>query len=117
LGHREIYTFFGAGWDGTPLADSIIYHEDTMEYTSGELRLTGQWDWLDFVAGLFYYDGYAKENGQPQNVRTGAQQYHDVFYYPEAKAAYLNVTVRPYELFGFAEGFSLTGGLRRSDDE
>jgi iron complex outermembrane receptor protein len=117
LGHRQIYTFFGAGWDGTPLADSIIYHEDKMEYTSGELRLTGQWDWLDFVAGLFYYDGYAAENGQPQNVRTGTQQYHDVFYYPEAKAAYLNVTFKPYELLGFAEGLSINGGLRRSDDE
>ena len=110
-GYREIYTRFGAGWDGTPLADSIIYHEDDMWYWSGELRLTGQHGWLDWVAGVFYYDGYAGENGLPQNVRTGAQQFHDVFYYPQAKAAYLNATVRPFDRL------SINGGIRRSTDE
>ncbi len=111
--YRSIYTRFGAGWDGTPLADSIIYHEDTMTYWTGELRLTGQHDWLDWVAGVFYYDGEAVENGHPQNVRNGTQQFHDVFYYPQAKAAYVNVTVRP----PFIPGLSLNGGLRRSSDE
>jgi iron complex outermembrane receptor protein len=112
-GYREIYTRFGAAWDGTPLADSIIYHEDTMNYWSGEFRLTGQHGWLDWVAGVFYYDGKAIENGHPQNVRNGTQQFHDVFYYPQAKAAYLNATVRP----PWIDGLSLTGGLRRSTDE
>jgi len=116
-GYRRIYTRFGAGWDGTPLADSIIYHEDTMTYWSGELRLTGQHGWLDWVAGLFYYDGKAVENGHPQNVRNGTQQFHDVIYHPEAKAAYLNATLRPYELFGILDGLSINGGIRRSRDE
>ena len=112
-GYRNIYTRFGAGWDGTPLADSIIYHEDSMNYWTGEFRLTGQHGWLDWVAGVFYYDGNATENGQPQNVRTGTQQFQDVYYNPKAKAAYLNVTVRP----PWIEGLSLNGGLRRSTDE
>ena len=116
-GYRHIYTRFGAGWDGTPLADSIIYHEDTMSYWNGELRLAGQHGWLDWVGGLFYYDGKAVENGHPQNVRNGTQQFHDVIYYPEAKAAYLNATVRPYEIIGILEGLSLNGGIRRSDDK
>jgi len=109
-GYREIDTRFGAAWDGTPLADSIIYHEDNMWYWSGEFRLTGQHGWLDWVAGVFYYDGYASENGHPQNVRNGTQQFHNVYYYPNAKAAYLNVTVRPFD------GLSLNGGIRRSKD-
>lgn len=116
-GYREIYTRFGAGWDGTPLADSIIYHEDTMSYWNGELRLTGQHGWLDWVAGLFYYDGKAIENGHPQNVRNGTQQFHDVIYRPQAKAAFLNATFRPFEALGILEGFSLSGGIRRSSDE
>ncbi len=109
-GYREIDTRFGAAWDGTPLADSIIYHEDNMWYWSGEFRLTGQHGWLDWVAGVFYYDGYASEHGRPQNVRNGTQQFHNVYYYPEAKAAYLNVTVRPFDRL------SLNGGIRRSED-
>jgi iron complex outermembrane receptor protein len=115
-GYREIDTVFTAGWDGTPLADSVIFHEDHMSYWTGELRLAGQFDWLDFVGGLFYYDGKADEFGRPQNVRVGSQRFQTVLYRPEAKAAYLNVTVRPYEAFGILEGLSFNGGIRRSDD-
>ena len=117
FGMRRIHTQFGANYDGTPLVDAYIYHEDDMKYWTGEFRLTGQHGWVDWTAGLFYYDGKATERGQPQNTAAGTQQFHDVFYYPNAKAAYLNVTLRPYELLGFAEGLSLNGGLRRSSDK
>ena len=115
-GYREVDTVFGAAWDGTVLNDSFIFHEDHMWYWSGEFRLAGRHKWFDWVGGLFYYDGYADETGRPQNTRLGTQQYQRVLYYPEAKAAYLNVTVRPYDMFGFMDGLSLTGGIRRSDD-
>ena len=115
-GYREVDTVFGAGWDGTVLNDSFIFHEDHMWYWSGEFRVAGTFDAFDFVGGLFYYDGYADETGRPQNHRLGTQQYQRVLYYPEAKAAYLNVTLRPFEALGIAEGLSLTGGVRRSDD-
>jgi iron complex outermembrane recepter protein len=112
-GYREIDTTFGSSWDGTPLADSIIYHDDQMWYWSGEFRLTGRHGWLDWVAGVFIYDGFADEDGRPMNVRLGTQQYQNVYYYPNAKAGYLNVTVRP----PFLPGVSLSGGIRRSDDK
>jgi len=115
-GYREIDTKFGSSWDGTPFADSIIFHEDHMWYWSGELRLIGQHGWVDWVGGIFYYDGFADEDGQPQNTRLGTQQYQNVYYYPNAKAAYLNATVRPYDLLGVLEGFGISGGIRRSDD-
>ncbi len=117
VGYRKIYTKFGANYDGTPLVDAYIYHEDKMKYWTGEFRLTGQHGWLDWVAGVFYYDGEATERGQPQNTRNGTQQYHDVKYSPKAKAAYLNATFRPYEAFGALEGLSFNGGIRRSDDQ
>jgi iron complex outermembrane receptor protein len=116
-GYREIDTTFGSSWDGTPLADSVIYHDDQMWYLNGEFRLVGQHDWFDWVGGLFYYDGFADEDGRPQNTRLGTQQYQTARYYPNAKAAYLNVTVRPYDLFGALEGLSINGGIRRSDDK
>jgi iron complex outermembrane receptor protein len=109
-GYREMETEFGAAWDGTPLADSIIFHRDTTWNWNGELRLTGRYDWFDFSAGLFYYKGFADENGRPQNVRLGTQQYQNVYYSPNAKAGYLNVSVRPLD------GLSLNGGIRRSED-
>ncbi|MGX7893938.1 TonB-dependent receptor [Tsuneonella sp. HG222] len=117
FGTRHIYTRFGANYDGTPLADAYIFHEDTMKYWTGEVRLTGQHGFMDWTGGLFYYDGEAIERGQPQNTAAGTQQFHDVFYYPKAQAAYLNVTFRPFEAFGFAEGLSFNGGIRRSKDE
>lgn len=110
-GYREISTTFGSSWDGTPFADSIIYHDDQMWYFNGEFRLVGRHGWLDWVAGLFYYDAFADEDGRPQNTRLGTQQYQSVLYYPEAKAAYLNATVRPFDRL------SITGGIRRSKDE
>jgi iron complex outermembrane receptor protein len=110
-GYRKMDTFFGAAWDGTIFNDSLIYHEDHTWNWNGELRLTGKHDWIDWNAGLFYYKGYASENGEPQNVRVGTQQYQYVYYHPEAKAAYLNVTVRPFSRL------SLNGGVRRSDDK
>ena len=61
-----------------------------------------------------YYDGKAVENGHPQNVRNGTQQFHDVIYRPQAKAAFLNATLRPFEALGILEGLSLNGGIRRS---
>lgn len=115
-GYRKIDTVFGAAWDGTVLNDSFIFHEDHMDYRTGEFRLTGRYRWLDWVGGLFYYKGTADENGQPQNTRLGTQQYQNVYYYPKAKAAYLNVTLRPYEILGILDGLSLNGGIRRSDD-
>jgi iron complex outermembrane receptor protein len=111
-GYREMTTEFGAAWDGTPLADSIIFHRDSTWNWNGEVRLTGRYHWLDFSAGGFYYKGYADETGLPQNVRLGTQQYQYVYYYPKAKAAYLNVTVRP----SFLPDVSLNGGIRRSED-
>ncbi|MFO7286616.1 MAG: TonB-dependent receptor [Gammaproteobacteria bacterium] len=110
-GHREIDTFFGAAWDGTVLNDSLIFHEDHMKYENAELRFTGVHPRFDWVAGLFYYDGVADENGRPQNVRLGTQQYQNVYYYPSAKAAFANITFR------VTDTISLNYGIRRSKDE
>jgi len=109
-GYRSMKTLFGAAWDGTIFNDSLIYHQDETWNWNGEFRLTGQYDHIDWVGGIFYYKGDAQETGQPQNTRNGTQQFHNVHYFPKAKAAYLNVTWRPIDRL------SLNGGIRRSDD-
>jgi iron complex outermembrane receptor protein len=115
-GYRAMKTEFNSGWDGTPLADSIIHHRDKTWNWSGEARLTGQYSFLDFSLGVFYYKGNADEYARPQNTRLGTQQFQTVFYDPKAKAAYLNVTLRPFTA-GALAGLSFNGGIRRSDDK
>jgi iron complex outermembrane receptor protein len=110
-GWRAMDMEFGAASDGTPLNDSIIYHLYDEDHITGELRLTGQHDWLDWVAGVFYYKGDALHLGQPQGVRAGTQRFQTDTYEPESIAGYGNVVVRPFD------GLSLTGGLRYSDDQ
>jgi len=110
-GYREMFMEFGAASDGTPLQDSLIYHSYDESHWTGELRLTGQHGWLDWVAGVFYYDGEAEHLGQPQDVEGGTQRYQVDRYIPTAKAGYANVVVRP------TDRLSVTGGIRYSDDE
>jgi len=110
LGWRAMDQRFGAASDGTVLNDSIIYHEVHEDHTTGELRLTGQMPWIDWVLGAFYYDGAAEHLGQPQGVRAGTQRYQRVLYSPLSKAVYANAIVRPFARL------SITGGLRYSDD-
>ncbi len=109
-GWRAMDMEFGAASDGTPLNDSIIYHSYDEDHVTGELRLTGQHDWFDWVAGAFYYKGSALHLGQPQGVRAGTQRYQTDTYEPKSLAGYANVIVRP------VDGLGLTGGLRYSDD-
>ncbi|MXO67091.1 TonB-dependent receptor [Altericroceibacterium endophyticum] len=110
-GWRALDMSFGAASDGTPLNDSIIFHSYDEDHVTGELRLTGQHDWLDWVGGVFYYKGTALHLGQPQGVRAGTQRYQTDTYKPESIAGYANAILRP------TDRLSLTGGLRYSDDK
>ncbi|WP_375201500.1 TonB-dependent receptor [Hyphococcus sp.] len=111
-GYRELQLAFGAASDGTPLNDSIIYHQFDETHWSGEARFTGQHDWIDWVAGFFYYKGDAYHLGQPQGVRAGTQRFQVDTYEPTAWAGYGNVVIHLLD-----DRLNLTGGVRRSDDE
>ena len=110
-GWRKMDLRFGAASDGTVFNDSIIYHEFHEHHWNGELRLTGQHDFLDWVGGVFYYKGSAEHLGQPQGVRAGTQRFQVDYYNPESWAAFANVVLHPFE------GLNVTGGLRYSDDK
>lgn len=111
-GYRKLNLSFGAASDGTPLNDSIIYHEFEETHWNSEVRLTGQHDWIDWVAGFFYYAGSAEHLGQPQGVRAGTQRFQVDLYEPTAWAGYGNVVIHLLD-----DRLNLTGGIRRSDDE
>jgi len=111
-GWRALDLSFGAASDGTPLNDSIIYHEFHEEHWNGELRLTGQHGMLDWVTGVFYHTGTAEHIGQPQGVRAGTQRYQVDNYDPTAWAGYAN------GILHLMDGrLNVTGGVRYSDDQ
>lgn len=111
-GYRVLDLEFGAASDGTVLNDSIIFHLFDEKHWNGEARFTGQHDWIDWVAGFFYYKGSAYHLGQPQGVRAGTQRFQVDLYEPTAWAGYGNVVIHLMD-----DRLNLTGGLRRSDDE
>lgn len=111
-GYRKLNLSFGAASDGTVLNDSIIYHSFDESHWNGEVRLTGQQKWIDWVAGFFYYDGDAEHLGQPQGVRAGTQRFQVDSYLPKAWAGYGNAVVH------LMDGrLNVTGGVRHSHDE
>lgn len=110
-GYRKLDMRFSSASDGTVLADSIIFHQYQGDHWTGEARLTAQYDFIDVVGGLFYYEGSYHHIGFPTNVQAGTQRFQDDIYAPKAWAGYTNVVVRPLEKL------SITGGLRYSDDQ
>ena len=110
-GYRKMNLSFSFDNDGAPLSETLIYHTINEHHFTGEARLTGRMDWLDWVAGFFYYNGYAFNGAQPQGTQNGTQRYQNTVYRPDSKAGYVNVNVRPFD------GLSLVLGGRYSDDK
>jgi iron complex outermembrane receptor protein len=84
----------------------------TNDYVSGELRLSGQMNWIDWIVGAFYYEADGFQHAVVDQPRTGLIRYLNNSFKPVSKAVYANATVRPFD-----NGLSITGGLRYSDDK
>src|SRR5690606_1735173 len=100
--------------DGTPLMTEMTTNVVTNKYYTGEVRLSGQHEWIDWVAGAFYFEADGFQHAVVDQPRTGLIRYLNNSFEPVSKALYANATVRP---FGYDSGLSVTGGLRYSDDK
>ncbi|HTM95985.1 MAG TPA: TonB-dependent receptor [Croceibacterium sp.] len=98
--------------DGTPLMTEMTTNVVTNTYFTGEVRLSGQHDWIDWVAGAFYFDADGFQHAVIDQPRTGLIRYLNNSFEPLSKAVYANATIRPFD-----NGLSFTGGLRYSDDK
>lgn len=107
LDERHIYQK-----DGTPLMTEMTTNDVTNDYVSGELRLSGQMNWIDWIVGAFYYEADGFQHAVVDQPRTGLIRYLNNSFKPVSKAVYANATVRPFD-----NGLSITGGLRYSDDK
>jgi iron complex outermembrane receptor protein len=105
----EIHTF---DTDGTPLVVEHVINHIINKYTHAELRLSGKTDFIDWVAGAFYYSANGIRDSSLIMVSSGGQRRIFATYDPTSKAVFANATVRP-----FGERLGIVLGARYSDDE
>ncbi|MFB0613932.1 TonB-dependent receptor [Aurantiacibacter poecillastricola] len=110
LGYRDFEAVFSYDPDGTPLAFENFRNDVFQEHYSIETRLVGSRGWVDWVAGLFYFNGEGTQRFTGTSSLRNYVRYTDNIYESESKAAYLNVTLSPFERL------SLTLGGRYSDE-
>ena len=110
-GYRKVDTVFSFDVDASPLAVENTRNNTGEDHTSGEVRLSGTSNWIDWVGGLFYYRGHGFVHTTLVSPYNNLQRYQNNLYEPDSKAAYVNVTVRPLPRL------AVTLGGRYSDDE
>jgi len=96
-GHREMDETHAFDNDGSPLVAEHVQSAIGEHYDNAELRLSGKQEWIDWVAGLFYFDAFgyfhATNYSEPQNAVRAV----DTTYEPTSKAAFANATLRPFD--------------------
>src|SRR5690606_29251577 len=112
VGYRSLVERHVYQRDGTPLQTEMTTNDVSNKYLSGEVRLSGRMNWIDWVAGVFYFEADGIQHAVVDQPRTGLIRFLYNTFDPVSKAAYANVTVRP-----FGERLSFTGGLRYSDEK
>jgi iron complex outermembrane recepter protein len=98
--------------DGSPLNLVQRLNTNTESYWTVEPRLSGKSDFVDWVAGAFYFKGDGRQKGLFVSPSGTFQRTIDSTFDPTSKAVFANATIRP---FGEKWGFNL--GARYSDDK
>jgi len=111
LGYRDYAATFAYDVDGSPVAMENNRNDVEQYDWSGEFRVSGQMDWVDWVVGLFYYEGKGNQKFSGSSPYNGTLRYQNNFYEPVSKAAFFNATFRPLERLG------VTLGGRYSDEK
>lgn len=110
-GYRKLSESHAFDIDGSPL---ILEHTQLRvgeDYKNLEIRLSGQSDFIDWVAGGFYFsgDGFTQVvNNSPQSAFLKRQ---NNTFTPKSSAVFANATIRPLD------GLGITLGGRYSHDE
>ena len=112
VAYRDVNEYHTFDTDGMPIVVEHVINHIINRYTHAELRLAGSSDFIDWVAGAFYYDAAGIRDASLIMVSSGGQRRIYATYDPLTKAVFANATVRP---FGPRLGFNL--GARYSDDK
>jgi iron complex outermembrane receptor protein len=95
-GHRDLDETHAFDNDGSPLVAEHVQSWIGDHYDNAELRLSGSKEWIDWVAGVFYFDAFgyfhATNYSNPQNSVRSV----DTTYEPNSRAVFANTTLRPF---------------------
>jgi len=112
VSHREVDSLQTYDDDGSPLNIVSRNNRNTESYWTAEARLSGKSDFIDWVAGVFYFTAEGRQTGLFLSPSSGLSRFFNHNFDPTSKAVFGNATIRP-----FGEKLAITGGLRYSDDK
>jgi iron complex outermembrane recepter protein len=110
--YRQFWNIFGRDSDGSPLFIDATYDENRHRQFTQELRLTGTASQLDWALGAFYYDAHDSNRGHSSLYPSIISQ-QDALDRQDTE----NWAVFAHGTFHATEQFSVTGGLRYTDDQ
>jgi iron complex outermembrane receptor protein len=95
-----------------PIVVEHVINDIENSYFTGELRLSGNSSFIDWVGGVFYFDAQGTQHAALVQASTGGQRALFTTYDPNTRAVFANVTLRP-----FGDQWSFIVGGRYSKDE
>jgi len=110
--YREFENTFGRDSDGSPLLIDATYDDNRHRQFSQEVQLTGAITRLDWALGAFYYDAHDSNRGH-------SSLYPNFIYQQDAfdRQDTTNWAVFGQGTFHLTDKFSVTGGVRYTDDQ
>ena len=103
-GYRDFSDTHAFDTDGSPLVQEHTVATITSQYFNAEARLSGQHEWLDWVAGAFYFEADGRNRAVTYSPWNGFLKYQNTTYEPRSKAVFANATVRPFDRLGVVLG-------------
>ncbi|HTV80481.1 MAG TPA: TonB-dependent receptor [Steroidobacteraceae bacterium] len=111
MAYRSLHDIHTYDTQALPIMIEDTENDITENYLNSELRLSGRSTIVDWVAGLFYYDGNGTQHALDIAQDLGALHTIYTTYAPDTKAAFANATLHP-----FGNQWSLELGARYSKD-
>ena len=110
--YRSLHDVHTYDTQDLPLAVEMTENNITENYVNSEVRLAGKSKIVDWVGGLFYFDGNGVQHASDNQVALGSLHYIYTTYAPDTKAAFINATIRPFD-----DKLSFVLGARYSKDK
>ncbi|MGH8259310.1 MAG: TonB-dependent receptor [Steroidobacteraceae bacterium] len=110
--YRSLHDIHTYDTQALPLTVEMTENDITENYINSEVRLSGKSKLIDWVAGVFYFDGSGVQHATDNQIVFGGLHYLYTTYKPDTKAAFVNATVHPFD-----NGLSFVVGGRYSRDK
>ena len=110
--YRSLHDIHTYDTQAMPIAVEMTENDITEDYVNSEIRLSGRSKVIDWVAGLFYFDGNGVQHATDNQNALSGLHYIYTTYAPDTKAAFANATIRP-----FGDQLSFVFGARYSKDK